>query len=149
MLFSSLFVSTEAFDPDTKNWIQFSDFIYADGTTNPPLLLRDEPEMNYLSPSFRAFGLALMTIALVFVFLCALWVFIYRHHSVVMAAQPALLYTLCLGATMMSLVILMYSYDESYGWDQEMLNRMCVANVWLDSLSMMVALCALYTKVST
>ena len=31
-------------------------FIFADGTPNPPSLLRDPPEQNYLSPSLNIFG---------------------------------------------------------------------------------------------
>ncbi|CAB9524353.1 Gamma-aminobutyric acid (GABA) B receptor [Seminavis robusta] len=141
----SLFVNTESWDPRSSDWIQNTPFVYADGTTNPPKL-RDDPDMNYLSPSFRAAGLALMSVALVFVFSCALWVFVHRHHSVVIAAQPSLLYALCLGSTMMALAILMYSYDESYGWTQEMLDRMCTANIWIDSLGHMIAFSALFTK---
>ena len=80
-----------------------------------------------------------MSVALVFIFVCALWVAINRNHSVVIAAQPALLYTLCLGSTMMALEILMQSYDESYGWDQEMLDKACIASIWLDSLGHMIS----------
>ena len=103
--------------------------------------------MNFLSPSIRAFGLTLMAIGLVSVFLCTLWVYLYQDHSVVIAAQPLLLYSLCLGSTMVTLAILMSSYDESYIDDEETLSRLCNASVWLDSLGHMIAYGALFTKV--
>ena len=120
-------MQTETLDPRTGQWSQHTPFFYADGTNNPPSLLRDEPEMNFLSPSVRALGLGLMTLSLVLVAFSALWVYLNRNHSVVIAAQPALLYSLCVGSTMVALAILMQSYDESYGADQEKLSSMCVA----------------------
>jgi hypothetical protein len=30
------------------SWKSFSEFVYADGTNQPPKLLRDVPEQNYL-----------------------------------------------------------------------------------------------------
>lgn len=113
----------------------------------PPQLLRDIPEQNYLSPSVRAVGLTLMSIALLVVALSAFWVFRNRNHSVVIAAQPVLLYTLCFGSATICFVILVSSYDESYGWDKEMLTNACFASVWLDALGNMIAYTALFTKV--
>lgn len=103
--------------------------------------------MNYLSPSIRVVGLVLMSVALGAVFLASCWVYSNRNHTVVIAAQPVLLYALCLGSAMMALTILLSSFDESYGWDQEMLGKACVGGVWLDSLGHMVAFGALFTKV--
>jgi hypothetical protein len=135
--FRTLFVDTAMLNPRTKQWIELYPFTYADGSTTPPPP-RDEPERNYLSPSARAVGLTLMAVALVFIFLCALWVACHRNHSVVIAAQPALLYTLCLGSIVMALAILARSFDESYGWDQEMLDKACIAGVWFDSMGHMI-----------
>lgn len=139
---------TEIYDPSSRHWIEHAAFVYAGGRNTPPARLRDEPEMNYLSPHIRATGLALMSIALFCVLLSVIWVFVKRNHSVVIAAQPLLLYALCLGSAMVALVILLSSYDESYGWDKKMLSKACVGNIWLDSLGNTIALGALFTKVS-
>jgi 7 transmembrane sweet-taste receptor of 3 GCPR len=139
--FRPVVVEAGRLDPRTKLWTQRNPFIYADGTTTPPPL-RDEAEQNYLSPSARAVGLTLMTVALLFIFFCAVWVACHRNHSVVIAAQPVLLYTLCLGSTMIALVILLQSYDESYVKDQDMLDKVCIANVWFDALGHTIALSA-------
>lgn len=146
-ILSPHYVQTESLNPKTGEWLQYTPFVYADGTTNPPELLRDEPEMNYLSPSARVFGLALAAVALGLVFICALWVYFYRNHTVVIAAQPLLLYSLCLGSTMLTLAIIMSSFDESHGPDEDTLSRMCNANLWLDSLGHIIAFGALFTKV--
>ena len=147
MLARPQYVQTEVLNPITGEWEEEAPFVYADGTNSPPALLRDEADMNFLSPSIRAFGLTLMAIGLVSVFLCTLWVYLYQDHSVVIAAQPLLLYSLCLGSTMVTLAILMSSYDESYIDDEETLSRLCNASVWLDSLGHMIAYGALFTKV--
>ena len=145
---SALFVHTETYDPLAEVWIKHTSFIYADGTNVPPARLRDEPAMNYLDPNIRLAGLTLMSIALLCVLSSVIWVFRRRNHSVVIAAQPVLLYTLCLGSAMVALVILLTSYDESYGWDEEMLTKACVGSIWLDVLGNIIALGALFTKVS-
>ena len=72
--------------------MQVVPFVYADGSNEPPILLRDVPEQNYLDCSTRAFGLSLMMIALLFVFLATIWIVRHRTHNVVIAAQPPFLY---------------------------------------------------------
>jgi hypothetical protein len=141
---------TGSLDTDRGNWVEGErPFVYADGTLIPPKLLRDVPEQNYLSKHVQAVGLGLMTIALLLVTLSALWVYRNRGHSVVIAAQPALLYTLCFGSAITCLVIFVSSFDESYGWSQESLTRACFASVWMDSFGLMVIFAALFTKVRT
>ena len=137
----------EQFNPQTDEWIHISSFVYADGTHSPPALLRDEPEMNYTDPAIRSTGLALMTVGLLLMVLSVIWVFWHRNHSVVVAAQPAFLYSLCFGAAMVVLAIWVTSYDESFGWTEEMLSKSCVAGVWVDSLGHMITFSALFTKV--
>ena len=144
---SPLYVHTETFDPLADEWIQYASFVYADGRSTPPDHLRDEPGMNYLNPIIRGIGLSLMAIALLCVLLSVIWVYVYRNHSVVIAAQPTLLYTLCFGSAMVALVILLNSYDESYGWDDEMLDRACVGAVWIDVIGGIISYSALFTKV--
>lgn len=141
-----LFRQVAQYNPLTQEWIPLGDMVYADGSHFPPTLLRDEPESNYLDPLFRAIGLALMAVGLLLVGLSALWVFLHRHHTVVVAAQPAFLYTLLLGAAMVVSVVWITSFDESYGWTQPQLSRACVVSVWIDALGHMLAFSALFTK---
>jgi hypothetical protein len=138
--------TAESRNPKTGAWVRVAPFIYADGTTDPPELLRDVPELNYFSKGIRAVCLSLVAVALVCVLLSALWVFVYRQHSVVIAAQPVFLYVICFGSAMMALCPLVSSYDESNGWDTDKLGRACVANVWLDSLGHMIVYSAIFTK---
>jgi hypothetical protein len=139
---------TEFLEPDTGRWVNIAPFTYAGGSTQPPLLLRDLPEQNYLDGRIRAFGLSLMAVALLFVALSALWVFLNRQHSVVIAAQPIFLYTICFGSAILAFDIWIISLDESYGWDNNMLDGACTAVAWLDSVGHMLIYLAIFTKVS-
>lgn len=56
---------------------------------SPPALLRSIPEQNYLDRGVRIFGLTLCGIALFATLGSAVWVFLYRHHNVVIAAQAS------------------------------------------------------------
>ena len=141
------FVITEYFDPDLKDWVEINPFVYSDGSNSPPELLRSVPEQNFLDPIVRGFGLGLMTLALLSIFVSAVWVLLHRKHRVVIAAQPPFLYVLCLGSTLSSLVILVCSFDESYGWDDAMLDKACVAIPWLFIMGDMIVYSALFTKV--
>jgi hypothetical protein len=84
---------TEIRDPRTEEFMQLAPFVYADGSSAPPTLLRDVPEQNYLDSGIRALGLSLMAIALLLVLLATIWIVIHRNHHVVIAAQPAYLYS--------------------------------------------------------
>jgi len=87
-----------------------------------------------------------MSVALLCTALSVVWVYMDRNHSVVVAAQPALLYVICFGSAMLSSTILLAAFDESHGWTEEMLGRACVVGVWFDNLGHMLVYCALFTK---
>jgi hypothetical protein len=116
-------------------WTEVKPFVFRDGTTTPPLLLRDAPDQNYLSSGIRIFGFILMGIALLASIASIVWVFIHRKHRVLLAAQPYFLYLLAVGALICSLTILTVSFDEGDGWDTEQLSRACMATPWLLSVS--------------
>ena len=134
-------------DPETQEWVEYSPFVYSDGSNHPPHLLRSEPEQNYLESSVRAFGLSMMALSLFVILMSVLWVFVHRNHSVVIAAQPPFLYVLCLGSAITCLVILVSSFDEGVNWDDAMLDRACVAMPWLAAMGHIVTYSALFTKV--
>jgi len=139
-------VTTESLDPATGEWIQYAPFIYADGTTNPPKVLRTEPEQNYISKGFQAAGLTLFAIAMATVLASFLWVLKNRDHSVVIAAQPLFLDRLCLGSAMVSLTILLASFDESMGFNEQSLTGVCYAWFWLDALGSTMIYSSLFIK---
>ena len=135
------------YHPDTQELVPENPFFFSDGTTSPPALLRALPPQNYLSPQARAAGLSLMGMAIAVVFFSAVWVAWYRHHRVVVAGQPIFLYLICLGSIVLSLLILLFSFDESYGWTDDMLDKACVALPWFDSLGQLLVYGSLFTKV--
>jgi 7 transmembrane sweet-taste receptor of 3 GCPR len=140
-------VNAETLDPLSGKFVQMEPFVYADGSNEPPALLRDVPEQNYIDRGLRAAGLSLMAVALVVVFLSASWVFRHREHSVVIAAQPFYLYTLCLGSAIISLNIYFVSSDEGQGWSQEMLDRSCIAAIWVNAIGMLLVYGSIFFKV--
>lgn len=134
------------YTPETKHWHHVAPFVYRDGRTVPPELLRDEPDQNYLSRGLRIMGYALMGIALIGAAVCALWVFLRRKHRVLRASQPVFLYLVALGASIEALTILTISNDESYGWSTESLSHLCMANPWLLSTGHIIIYSALFSK---
>ena len=75
-----------------------------------------------------------MTTALLAVLVSLTWVLVYRSNQVVIAAQPPFLYVLFLGSAILAFIILVSSFDESYGWDETMLSMACVSIPWMACL---------------
>jgi hypothetical protein len=140
---------TEASAPDTRNkWSGqgLLPFVYRDGRTVPPELLRDEPDQNYLSSGLRAMGFALMGIALLCCIVSATWVFVRRKHRVLRASQPEFLYLIAFGSAVQASSIITISNDESFGWSTEALSRACMASAWLLPFGTLIIYAALFTK---
>lgn len=127
-------------------WTKFVDFVYADGTTEPPALLRDTPEQNYLNSGIRGFGLASMGIVMALATATILWVYVNREHRILRAAQPQFLYILAFGSIVSVSTVLVISFDESYGWSERALGRACMALPWLLSLGHIITYGALFAK---
>lgn len=145
--FSLMGVLFEGLNLEIGKWLQVDSFVQLNNnnsSTSPDAL-----EHNYLGDSARSFGLTLMSIALLLIALCALWVHRNRAHSVVIAAQPVFLYTLCLGLFLMCLDILVSSFDKNQnGVEETTMHSLCYVSVWVASLGHMISYCSLYTKVS-
>ena len=139
---------TEMNSPKTGNeWAKTnSTFIYRDGRTVPPELLRDEPEQNYLNSGLRVLGFALMGTALLCSIMSAAWVYLRRKHGVLRASQPLFLYLIAFGAAVQTSAIVTISYDESYGWSTIALSRSCMASAWLLPLGTTIIYSTLFTK---
>lgn len=89
-------------------------FVYSDGSLNPPLLLRDVPEQNYLSPSLRIVGLTLMSITIFCAFCSLIWVIYHRNHRILRASQPYFLVIMLIGTAINAVSIFCVSNDERY-----------------------------------
>jgi hypothetical protein len=140
------FSITGVYEAGSRHWHPIQPFVYRDGRTVPPELLRDEGDQNYLSSGLRIMGLTLMGIALLGALICALWVFLCRNHRVLRASQPVFLYLIAFGAAVETLTILTISNDESYGWSTEALSAACMANPWLLSTGHIIIYASLFTK---
>jgi hypothetical protein len=135
---------TEVFSNGT--WIKLGEFVYADGTTSPPELLRDVPDQNYLNGAFRAVGLTLMLIIMLGAAASCIWVYIHRDHRVLRAAQPIFLYVIAFGSAVSASTIFVISFDEKEGWTEEQLSRACMTMPWLLSLGHIITYGALFSK---
>lgn len=121
-------------------------FIFATGTPNPPKLLRADPEQNYLSRGSHITGLVLMSIALATITAAVVFIAWKANHSVVRNAQPFFLYAFAFGATTMATAIFTLSWDESYGWNADMLTAACQATPWLVVLGHVIIYCSIFSK---
>lgn len=145
------YVVTEIWEGTEKRrnnlkWQSIQPFVYADGTTTAPLLLRDPPNQNYLSTEVQSTGLALFTFAFSLIVISVVWITIYRNHAVVKASQPIFLYMLAFGSLLISGAIFTNSFDESYGWTTNQLGNACASTPWLLIVGHIINYSALFTK---
>jgi len=136
---------------DISNFItidEYRPFVFRDGTTTAPKLLRDPTNQNYLSPALRYVGLSLMALGLLCCVVCGIWIVANWNHRIVLAAQPYNLLLLLLGAAITSSSIFFVSTDENWGFSVEQLDRHCMAIVWLASVGHIVTYSSLFMKVS-
>ena len=139
--------ATEYRDALEGKWVSIAPFVYADGTTIPPSLLRDPADQNYLSKGVQAVGFALMSTALAAVIISAVWVVAYRHNALVLASQPHFLGLFCFGSAITAAAIFPLSFDESYGWSEDQLSKACLTAPWLVCMGHIFCYNALFTKV--
>jgi Receptor family ligand binding region len=123
----------------TSGWQAVAPHVFRSGKNVPPELLRTTPDQNYLDPIVRNVGLALMGLALVASASASVWAFVNRKHIVVQKSQPYSLHLVCLGSFLTSWSIFLLSFDESYGWTTEQLDRSCMSIVWLASIGHIIA----------
>jgi hypothetical protein len=125
---------------------EYNLFLFRDGTSNPPKLLRDLPDQNYLSPELRYVGLFIMALSLFSCLSFGMWVYVNRNLRIVLAAQPYFLYLLIFGAAATSLSIFFISTDENWGYTADELGRHCMAIVWLSYIGHITTYGALFSK---
>jgi hypothetical protein len=129
-----------------RPWQSLHDFLYSDGTTSPPLLLRTVPEQNYIGKGPRIWGFFLLSACMVINLSLMVWVHLNREVKVVKAAQPEFLHMITVGATLLALTIFPNSFDESHGWDAKMIGRACTSSPWLVSTGFMLIYTGLWLK---
>jgi hypothetical protein len=128
-------------------WIHLAPFVYSGGGNETPTLLRNEPDMNYLSTAVRVSGLTFMTILLLTSVISGVWICQHRQHRIVRAAQPFALGVICFGAFVTAWAIFPQSFDENAGWTQIQLNRACMSIPWLVSSGYILTSGAIFSKV--
>jgi hypothetical protein len=96
------------FDAATQQWTRYDasqDFVYADGSTTPPLQIPAlDADRHYIGTPVRAVVLTLsamaMALSIGFFFYCCLWR--HKHHRVIRASQPLFLGMICAGTLLMA-----------------------------------------------
>lgn len=131
---------------DGDQWTTIAPFIFSDGRTEAPALLRDQADQNYLPRGLRIFGFTLMGIAISAALASVIWIFKNRNHPVLKAAQPHFLFVICFGSIITACSILTISNDESYGWSEQQLSSACMGTVWLIFIGYCMIYSALFTK---
>ena len=137
--------------PVTGSWVpvEGAEFLFFDGTPNPPMPLKTTAEWNYLTHSIHVLGLILMSLALLISIGSGIWVFIMREDRIVKASQPEFLYLLCAGSTMVALSLFFISFDEDKGMSEDQLSAFCSVFPWLFVIGYQVMYLALFFKVSS
>jgi len=131
---------------ENGSWTKLTEFVYADGTTNRPPILRDTPPQNYLCESLRIVGFLLFGIVIVLSVTASAWVFVRRKHPVLRASQPCFLYAISIGTVVFASAIVPLSFDEGDGWDEAQLDIACMSIPWLVSLGHIITYSALFAK---
>ena len=103
----------------------YGPFIFTDGTPNPPVLLRDVPNQNYLSNNTHVGGLCVTSICLLINILSILTIFLHWEKPPFRESQPILLLISLVGSFLMASSVLGQSFDESNGLDNMQLDNIC------------------------
>ena len=76
-------------------------FVYRDGSTSPPRILRQGGEQNFLSEWVHIVDLPFFIIALFMTIVCMALVWYLQEDRTIKAGQPPFLYLLCAGSSLM------------------------------------------------
>jgi hypothetical protein len=123
-------------------------FVYRDGSTQPPAMLRDVWAENFLSPEVRAVGLSLMTVAWFIAFASFALLLLLRRDPNLQQTQTLSLPLLCLGSVWMNTTILTLSADESTGWSDHQLDILCAMAPWFFFLGQIGMITALFLSLA-
>ena len=121
-------------------------FVYRDGSTTEPSVLRKVFDENLITESVRVIGLTLMSIALLIAFGSIVLLGWLRKDPIVQRAQPFFMQLLCAGSIIMSATIFTLSFDEGAGWSDDQLSLACTMTPWFFFTGHVLMFCALFTK---
>lgn len=138
--------STNSSDIDEWHPVPDEAFVFRDGGTVAPTMLRQIEDQNYLSEQVHIIGLMLFAVALFTATASGIAAFYLRNDRVVRAGQPPFLYMLCFGSALMSVAIFTLSWDESYGWSDKQLDVACSLTPWFFFVGHLLMFSALFTK---
>jgi len=118
--------------PNTgTTWREVAPFEYANGSNEPPKLLRDPPNQSYIGSARRALGLSLMSVVMLLTLASILWLWLYRREPVVASSPLICKYIILLGTIVFSSAIFALSFDEGAGWSTNALDTACKSVPWL------------------
>ena len=105
-------------------WVPASggSFVYANNLTVPPLLNRE---------SIRVTGLVFASILVFLSLASGAWVTWNCNKTEVRMNQLVFFVLLCVGSAILGSTIFALSFDEGAGWDEDQLDRACMATPWL------------------
>jgi hypothetical protein len=145
---SSSFTSVRIAEYVNGTWYEIpnTQWVYRNGGTKAPTVLRRFSDTNYLSTTVRAFGLLLMGIAWLLALLFLVLLSWLKRDPIVQRAQPAFMQLLCVGSFFTSASIFTISWDEGAGWTDQQLDVACTLTPWFFFTGHIVMFCALFTK---
>jgi hypothetical protein len=121
-------------------------FVYRDGTTVAPTVLRQPIEANYLSPGMRAIGLVLMSSVWIIGLFCMVSIYSFKNETVLTRAQPFFLQVLCVASILSSVSIYTISWDEGAGWSDKQLDKACMLTPWFFFVAHILNVSVMFTK---
>ena len=124
---------------------QIGPFIYSSGSTEPPELLRNPPNLNLISPGVKLLGYILLLVGWGQLALFCIWIVLYRSHKVVKAAQPVFLLMVHVGSAAILSNIVAFSLEDDK-WSDRQLSAACMTTPWLFILGFVVMFLALFSK---
>ena len=130
-------------------WIDVpgTQFVYAEGSTSPPPILREILEYNYLLTWVQAIGLTLATLSIFMAIASGVFVAFMRNNQIIKASQPLFLALLCIRSVTLTLAIFTFLFFKNNGWTDSQLDAACITTPWLFVIGYIVIYSALFVKV--
>jgi Receptor family ligand binding region len=121
-----------------SKWLSLIPFVFANRSLEGPPL-RNPPNQNYLKRGLRGVGLMLMSVVIFLSLFTSVFVFYFRNHRTIRAAQPLFMHLLALGSIISVSAIFPLSVDESYGYSDRQLDRACMSIPWLATIGSVIS----------
>jgi len=107
-------------------WVQIQSFIYSNGSLLPPEKLRLVDIIPYnVSPQIKLFVNVLVGMSVMFCIICSLIVHRKKNHPIFQSYGPVFYHMQCVGITMMLLGCAGSNIDDTYGFEESILDFIC------------------------